>query len=354
LIGKKYLHYLIGLLISAVFLYLFLRRTDFEELGQALIGARYWWLLPGSMINLSGIFLRAVRWRYFFSNEKHVPILPLWSATAIGFMANCLLPARIGEAVRAWVLSQKTEYRFSHSFATIITERAFDFLSILILFLLFFGFFLPGDIQMEEREVFFRWIYRAAWIMGGISVGGILFLVLLKWKQQVATRIVTALLAPFPHSLKTRASGTIDSFVGGLFILNNAKRLLVVFVLSLLMWLIFAMNTLCVFKALDIDATLQSALFIIIIVAFAVSIPSAPGFVGTYHLAAQKALELWVVESPETLKAFAILAHAVSFIPVTVVGLIFLWVSRISFKELSTVKPEESEDLSTRESIEGS
>ena len=336
MIKRKYMQVAVGIAISLIFLYLFFKRTDFRELGETLKHARYWWLLPGSLVNLSAIFLRSIRWRFFFPPGKKTHLYHLWSATVIGFMANCLLPARMGEVVRAWVYSRKESVPVSTSFATIVTERIFDFLSILILFLVFFGFFLPSETNMEGQESFFQWVYRAAWIMGAISIGAFLFLVALRLRKERVERLIMFLLTPLPGRMRIRISGILNSFFEGLSILDNVRRLILVFFLSFCIWLIFSVNTFFIFKALEIDAGLHVALFIVIIVAFAVSIPSAPGYIGTYHLAAQRSLQFWLTESPETLSAFALLAHAVSFIPITIVGLIFLWLGNISFREISS------------------
>ena len=124
---------LIGVLSSALFLWLAARGIDWHQFGQALRRTRYLYLVPAIVLTMLGHFSRAVRWKYMMSPVRECRIQPLWSATAIGFMVNNLLPARLGELVRAFAIGRSQRISRSAAFATIVYERVVDVFVLILL-----------------------------------------------------------------------------------------------------------------------------------------------------------------------------------------------------------------------------
>ena len=141
--GKR--SYWIGLVLSLIFLFLFFRKIDLRGVWEIFKSVEYVYTLPLMVINLLAILVRAKRWDYFLSPIKKVPMKELYNATAIGFMANNIFPARVGEFVRAIVLGHRAKISKTAAFATIVVERLFDGFTVLFLFLLviFFMTFPP-------------------------------------------------------------------------------------------------------------------------------------------------------------------------------------------------------------------
>ena len=133
--------FIIGLLVSLVFLYLAFRKVDFSELWSALKGANYWYILPNIVLVILSMWMRAYRWKFMIHPIKKVGLGRLFSTVMIGFMANNVLPARLGEFVRAYSLGAKENISKSATFATIVIERIFD--GFAILFILWLSLFCP-------------------------------------------------------------------------------------------------------------------------------------------------------------------------------------------------------------------
>ena len=124
---------LIGIVVSAFFLYLALRGIDWDAFAEAFRGIRYVYLVPAVFFTMLGHYSRAHRWKYMMLPIRRLPIAPLWSATAIAFMVNNLFPARIGEFVRAVAIGRSQGVSKSASFATIVYERVLDVFVLIIL-----------------------------------------------------------------------------------------------------------------------------------------------------------------------------------------------------------------------------
>jgi uncharacterized protein (TIRG00374 family) len=116
----------LGVLISAILMYLALRGLHIADMWQALTAAKYWWLLPGVSVYFFGVWGRAWRWHYLLRPVKPVSTREMFPIVAIGYMGNNIYPARAGELLRAIVLKRRQEVPISASLATIIVERVYD------------------------------------------------------------------------------------------------------------------------------------------------------------------------------------------------------------------------------------
>src|SRR3990172_3285673 len=122
-----------GIITSGIFLYLATRGVNLSEMWDSLKGANYWYVIPYSAFIILGMWVRAYRWRFMTDHIKKISLKSLFTSTMIGFMAINLLPARLGEVVRAYSLGSKEKISKSATFATIILERIFDLIALLVL-----------------------------------------------------------------------------------------------------------------------------------------------------------------------------------------------------------------------------
>ena len=127
--------YWFGFVLSLFFLVIFFRKIDLVTIWNSFLSVEYLYVIPLVVFNIFSFWVRAKRWQYLLAPIKKIKISPLFHATAIGFLANNILPARIGELVRAYVLGSKEKISKTSSFATIVVERLFDGFTILLLFL---------------------------------------------------------------------------------------------------------------------------------------------------------------------------------------------------------------------------
>jgi uncharacterized protein (TIRG00374 family) len=222
----------LGIAVSVFFMALLFRKIDFNQLWSALVRVDYRYILVAIVLTFASYFLRAVRWHYLLIPEKRIPLSSLYPATIIGYMANNLLPARLGEFVRAYILAQREGLQTPAVFASLVIDRLFDGFTV-ILMLLFTIFTLRLPHGMNEAETALR--------TGGIVTfvlytGVVVFLFLLK-RQTVRTLAWTgALLKPFPQKISDRVIPLLGSFIGGIRMSSRGGHVAAVLVLSISVW----------------------------------------------------------------------------------------------------------------------
>jgi uncharacterized protein (TIRG00374 family) len=315
---------IIGILVSAAFLYLAFRKVDPQELKAAFQTADYVFAVPSMLLILASVWFRTLRWRFLLKPVKTIPLHSLFSSTMIGLMANNLLPARLGEFVRAYAIGAKERISKSTSLATIVVERIFDGFTLL--------FFLAVISVFRARE-FPPWLRHSAYIALAFYICAAVLLVLLKVRTEPALRILSKLTTPLPDRMRDRIIHLLHSFTEGLQILHSTTDVLISAALSLLVWLPYAVTIHLLLGSFDIVLPIQVSFLVLVAMGIGVMIPSAPGYIGTIQFVCAAVLPVFSVTRDEAL-SFSILYHVCTYIPVTVVGLIYLLVEGISFREM--------------------
>lgn len=316
-LGTNTTRLIIGCLIGLVFLYLAGRKVDFSLMWEAFTRVNYWFVLLAVPVIFFSHFLRALRWRYLMDRIKRVDVASLFSALLIGYMANILMPAHLGELLRAYVLGKKREVSASSTFATIVVERIIDVFALLLL-MVFAILVYP----------FPEWINKAGYAMLVGTVGLFVFLILLKKYFAFFERFLNLFLRPLPKKLQERLVRGIERFVLGIVPLRSGWDYPVVAVLSVVIWACYGFIIHLVLYAFDFVTLYHlpwsTSLIVLVVTTIGIVVPSSPGYVGTYHWLCQISLAMFGVPAGPAL-SFAILTHGVSFLPVLIVGLILAY-----------------------------
>jgi len=316
-LGSNRSRLIIGCLIGVVFLYLAGRKVDFSLMWEAFTKVNYGFVLVAVPLVFFSHFLRALRWRYLMDPIKRVDLASLFSALLIGYMANILMPAHLGELLRAYVLGKKRGVSASSTFATIVVERIIDVFALLLL-MVFAVFVYP----------FPDWINKAGYAMLIGTVGLFVFLILLKKYFAFFERFVRLFLKPLPKKLQEKLGRGIRSFVLGLVPLRSAWDYPVVAVLSVVIWACYGFIIHLVLYAFDFVSVYHlpwsTSLIVLVVTTIGIVVPSSPGYVGTYHWLCQISLAMFGVPAGPAL-SFAILTHGVNFLPVLIAGLILAY-----------------------------
>jgi hypothetical protein len=184
-------------------------------------------------------------------------------------------------------------------------------------------------------------LIRGAWVLAAISILALLFLLALRFFTEKTLQIVKTVLKPLPEKISTAILHLIESFVQGLSIFSSITALVISFILSMVIWLVLAFAYFFIFKSVNIEASLLIAVFLIVGLAFAVSIPSAPGFIGTFHFVGKEVLLMVGIHA--NVEAYVLLAHAMAYIPVLVLGFIYLSLENLTLTDLKrSIKPFEN------------
>jgi uncharacterized protein (TIRG00374 family) len=330
-------HVWLGLIISAVFLWLAFRKVDFALVWEQLTSANLAFVALGIGFYFIALFVRTWRWRVLLSPMKSVPIQKLFSILSAGYMANNIYPARAGDLLRAVLLRKNENVPISASLATIIVEHLFDGIAILALVLLNLGqltSFAPNSQWVDIIETSAFWVGLVFGLILLVFIG----MVFLPEKMNKVSEWVIKHLVP--GKLREPLSGIIHKFADGLQVLHSPVQSLLVMFQSVLIWVVEAGLYWGVMRAMRLDLTYQSLLLIVGIVNLVLLVPAAPGGLGTFDAATKSMMEVFGV-NPENALSYALLLRAALWLPVTVVGAFFFVKEGISLtSDLETLQDE--------------
>jgi len=292
-------------------------------------------LLPflGAVVIATATFpLRTIRWRYLLRYEgAPLPFRPLWHATAIGFMANNLLPARAGELARAYAARRLTGVRFTTALASIAVERVFDGLTIVVFMVVAIaaGGFAPN------ATVAGMGLTRVATI-AAIFFGTVFVILLVIVRQPVRSRALAHRLMSMvlPARLAERGGTIFDGFIAGLDALQTPGRLAIVVGWSFIIWLVATASFAVGFAAFGLHPPLSAALMLQSVIALGVTLPSSPGFFGLFEAATKGTLGLYGIPADPAV-SFAIGYHVSTFVPITLLGFWSLWRTNLHLHDLT-------------------
>jgi len=327
--GRHRWKFWLGSGISVFFLVLLFRSMDGAKLLAALRSMDARFLVPAVAATLFSYYCRAYRWKLLLAQEKRTSMGNLFPATVIGYMANNLLPARVGELVRVYVLGEREQMDKGTVFASLVLDRLFDGCSVLLILLAtLFTLQLPGG----EGEV------RSALITGGyVTIAGYLgiigFLVLLRKRTEATLRLTGRLLRPLPPGVAEKIIPLLGSFIGGIRLSTRPGMLAAQLLCSAVIWASAIWPIDLVLRSFGIVLPLSASLFIMVLLVVAVMVPASPGYIGTYHYACFKALTVFGIAGEKALSV-ALVIHAVNFFPITFLGLWYLVRDRMSLSGL--------------------
>ncbi len=319
----------VGIVVSIFFMVLLFRKIDFDQLILALAAVDYRYILLAVASTFTSYFLRAVRWHYLLIPEKRISLSSLYPATIIGYMANNLLPARLGEFVRAFVLAQREGLQTPTVFASLVIDRLFDgFTVLLILLFTLFTLRLPQGLSDASA------VLRTGGIVTFVLYAGVVFFLFLLKNQTMRTLAWMAiLLKPLPQKISDRIIPLLGSFIGGIRMSSKGGHITAVLVSSLAVWIFCVIPVDLVLQGFGIHLPVAASMFILVLLVFAVMVPASPGFIGTYHYACFKGLSAFGI-AETTAVSIALVLHAIGFFPVIIAGLYHLWKNKISLKGL--------------------
>ncbi|HET7249008.1 MAG TPA: lysylphosphatidylglycerol synthase transmembrane domain-containing protein [Gemmatimonadales bacterium] len=308
-----------GLAVTAGFLVWAVHGVDVRDVWARVRQANLLLVLLSAGVATLTFPLRTMRWHVLLraSDGAPYPLRPLWNATAIGFMANNLLPARAGEFARAWVASRELPVRFTTALASIGIERVFDGLMMLALMALAIGApSFPSQASVGGTSL--------SHIARGVAIGFgsaliLAFVVAHRPAPWLALldRLTSGIL---PERLAARLRSLADGLVAGLNVLKSPARFAAVLGWSVALWLVNAAAFALCFRAFHLPVPAEGALLLQGLIGFGVAIPAAPGFWGVFEYATRLTLQFYGIGATLAL-AYAFAFHVAGFIPITLLGL---------------------------------
>jgi uncharacterized protein (TIRG00374 family) len=359
--------FIIGAIISIAFLAWALSGEDYGKIGAALAGANYWMLVPAIGLYFIGVWVRAIRWQVLLK-----PIVPktslvrVFEVVVIGYMANDVLPARIGELVRAYVLSRREGVRKTATLATILVERIFDGLTMIGFAAAVILFVIVADRGVLSQGSGHQLGSLITQLDLPLTLGAVLFLGLLLAFVAVASSrervesLVAFGLRFLPGRLHERGERLAGSFVDGLGSLRSPSSMAAVFGLSILAWL-FETSMYYVLGTWGFDLRSgdgQPLPFYAYMLATAFAnlstlIPQAPGFLGVFDAIAKLVLVSAFGVPTGAALSYVLVLHAALLLPVTLLGFVYLARESLSWRELTGLEKSRAEASEEAHELEG-
>ena len=316
---KKWQFWL-GVLISVFFVWISLRGLRLGEFWDVVKSANYWWILPGIAVYFVAVWARAWRWHYLLRPIKKIPTQTMFPITCIGYMGNNIYPARAGEVLRAVILKRREAVPVSASLATIIVERIFD--GVVMLSFVFIN--LPELAKLTSASGFVGNIQQVAIYGTGAFVAALIIFLLAAMFPAVTAKIGQWFIDRFmPSRLRENTTGVMHKFLDGLASLRSPLNILMVFVTSVVIWLFETLKYWFVMQAFGFSVSFFALMLMNGIVNLATTIPSAPGYIGTFDAPGIAVLVAFGVNQA-TAAGYTLTLHAALWIPITVLGAYYL------------------------------
>jgi uncharacterized protein (TIRG00374 family) len=320
----KHWQFWVGVVISVLFLAWTLHGQNLSALWQAVTSADYWWIIPGVGVYFIAVWARAWRWHYLLRPIKSIPTSSMFPVTCIGYMGNNIYPARAGEVLRAVILKRKEEVAISASLATIIVERIFDGVVMLA-----FVFFNLTQLATLAKVVIPLWKWQitiqdlAVWGSVAFFSALVLFLLAAMFPRitiSIGQWFIDRLL---PLRVRQQTSSIMHRFLDGLASLRSPANVLMVFVTSVIIWLLETTKYWLVMHAFSFNASFFTLMLMNGVVNLATTIPAAPGYLGTFDAPGIAILVAagipWAVAS-----GYTFVLHFALWFPITALGAWYL------------------------------
>jgi uncharacterized protein (TIRG00374 family) len=299
-------------LLAVLFTYLAVRGVNWHRAWLALKHCDAWWLVPAMAAFAVQIVLRGMRWRSLFAHARRPPRGPIMAATLIGYFFNNIMPARAGEAARVVALTQRTETPAAEIVGTALVERAYDVLSILIIF------FCASP-----------WLPHESWFATAVVLAGVaaVLLAAVIWILAVhgdrPLRWLVRPLGRLPRLTPERVEREAATLAEGLSGLRERRVAIEALLWSIAAWMMSAVWAWCVLLAFEPSRGFGAGVLVTVVIGLSMIIPSPPAAVGVFEAAGVAALAAYHVHQSAALP-YALVLHVSNFVPLVLAGALTL------------------------------
>jgi uncharacterized protein (TIRG00374 family) len=327
----------IGMAVSVLALVLATRGVSWSKVAAELGGASYGWLLPTVGVIALGQVARAVRWQALFGRGPRPDLYHAFAILSVGYLVNNVLPLRLGDFVRAWLVGSTTAARPTEALATVVVERVVDLLTIVGCVAVMVP--QPTAALLADRLGEGPWadpqVLRL--VILALLLGIYLVLVLLAVAAAPVRRVLERVLPRLGLGAERadKVAELAGRFLLALGALRRPRTAALVLAWSVLIWLIGGLQYWTVMRAFHLDLPFSTAMFVLGATALFAILPSSPGYVGVFQFAIQVSLPaIAPAVSADTTLSYALVLHAVTFATLVGLGVVGLLMLGVSFGDV--------------------
>lgn len=302
----------IGIIVSVVALVVAFSRVDGAEVREAFRQANYLWLLPAIAFSIGTLVSRTYRWIALLYPTR-IPYIPLFGILAVGYTVTTVLPFRLGDVVRVFLVSGLHGISKVRTLSTIVVERVLDVMSVILILLVLVPF-----VPMPARVRTVMWL-------GAVVIAILIIAILVLWFTRERTLGALANGVKWlPKRGLARVAMHAESAIEGLSALGSPRSVASVLGWTAVTWLSGAAMMWMMLIAFNLPHSPSIALFLVAMSALSMVVPSSPGFVGVYHALMIEAL-VTIFDAPRgTSASFAVLTHLLLFVPTVIFGVAYM------------------------------
>ena len=336
---RRHVRTVVIVLLTVGLLAFFFRKADPAAVWAETKRADPFLLVLATVVTALTYTIRALRWQSLLAPIGRTHYAVAFETTVIGFAANSLIPGRVGEVLRPYLLARRESLNATSAFATIILERVLDLATVLMLFAYFVFAAAPGSISGDPAQL--RLVKFGGAVAAASAVGGLLVLFALAGHPERLGRIALRVERVLPDRLARALAAFVETFAQGLAVMRDPARLVTALALSFPMWMSIAAGIWLTSRAFHITFAYPGSFLVMTVLVVGVAAPT-PGGVGAFHAAYQFAVTEFFAASIDRAVGAAIVLHALSFVPVTLLGLAFMARQGLTFgraREIATGAP---------------
>ena len=312
--------------MSIAGLYYAFSGIDFTKLWNIIKQTDLFYGFVALFIILFSSVVRALRWQILVNPIEGISFKPAFSAIMIGYFGNSVLPFRMGEFLRAYVLAEKTSLNTPTAFGTIVTERILDFVGLSLIIILTIV------------------VYPINWISQSIIIGVIVLslsaFILIFYFNEIEKLFSFDIekIKFFQRNMVLKIITVFTKLISGAVTIRSTNKVMLILLYTVLIWMMYCFSTYFALMSTGISIKWYEVCVLIISTTFAISVPAAPAYIGTYHASVVYILTTFFIVSQVDAQASAILIHAVGTIPFIIIGAWYFINSSVSIKEINQRK----------------
>jgi len=309
-----------GIVISLAGIYWAFKDFNFIDFKRSIQQIDFVYFLIATIFLWGSVWLRGLRWKWLFKESSSPSVSSLYRAELIGYFGNNVLPLRLGELLRAYIVGKENNFSKSFVFGTVVLERLMDMLA-----LTFFGIIL-----------LFLYPFEEGWISDYLLKGGAVILIII---------LTLTILSRFKrNNTDNKFLSILNQILDGLLSIRK-QRVIPVVIFSLLIWSIYLLDVYLIQRAFQFNLSWTQTLAVLVISSLVLSIPSAPGMIGTFHAAVKYTMVDLFAFTPNEGNSFAILMHAYGYILFTLLGAYYFLKSQFHEHAINNVLNTDPNEL---------